>query len=381
MGTLPEPVSEIVVPQFFAPSSIGAPGECRLKLAMASSQKDREYGAMVSGPDAAIGTLIHRVIECAAREEQGTVEEIFDREYEKAISLLASNSITKHFSDLKATKSLMEWTAKRAWALDRAQSVRPIAKLKAHRSKFDRAPLGGSEKRLESAALRLKGSVDLVRVLEPGIVEVRDFKTGGVYDGEGNIKKEVILQLQAYGLMLLEQQSDLDVRLVVDDGQEREIVFDGDARIAARIALEEIVESMPAPGPTDARLLATPGPSCRGCSFRHVCAAYLDAAPGWWEKFPPGIEMIPLDTWGRIVGINGRTLVLNDESGRRVHVSNLDARHGSFSDCSRVWLFGLRSKGYSRGFDGAVFHPRSFHELPMERGGHRAWTLTLFSEQ
>jgi hypothetical protein len=80
--------------------------------------------------------------------------------------------------------------------------------------------------------------------------------------------------------------------------------------------------------------------------------------------------------------MSNTALTLKDDAGRRVRVDGLDVRHGVTPKAvgRRIWLFGLEATGPTRGFDGARFHPRSFHELPRDRLERRAWALDVFGE-
>ena len=83
-----------------------------------------------------------------------------------------------------------------------------------------------------------------------------------------------------------------------------------------------------------------------------------------------------------VLGTGRVDVVLRDDAGRRVRIDGLDPRHGITSSQigKRMWLFGLEATGATRGFDGARFHPRSFHELPRDRMERRAWALQVFIE-
>ncbi|KYG06935.1 hypothetical protein BE21_31965 [Sorangium cellulosum] len=213
--------------------------------------------------------------------------------------------------------------------------------------------------------------------------EVRDFKTGATLDGRGEVKEEIALQLRAYGLMLLERRPGADVRLVVDDGEEREIPFDTEARRVATDVLRRIADAMPRPGVARTEELAAPGKSCWGCPIRHVCPAYRASAPDWWKQYPAGIERLSNDVWGTVLEVLGEgrvDVILRDDARRRVRIDGLDPRHGITSRLvgNRIWFFGLEATGATRGFDGTRFHPRSFHELPRDRLERRAWALHVF---
>jgi hypothetical protein len=234
----------------------------------------------------------------------------------------------------------------------------------------------------------LGGQADRIRKVGSHAYEVRDFKSGTVLDDAGEVKAAIQLQLRAYGLIVLDLDPMASVRLVVDDGDERDVAFDAAAQVQAREEVLRIVERVPPPGAVEAKRLATPGAGCLGCSIRHVCLAYREAAPTWWRSYPGDVERVPDDIWGTTIEVipqrdaSSVDMLLTDAAGRRVRVDALDGRHGArrFPAGSRVWLFGLQATGRSRGYDGKRFHPRVFHELPRDALERRAWSALVLEE-
>lgn len=381
---LPPPIIEVTVPDCFSPSALGSSGECRLKLIIASLRGSEWSERLASGPEAAVGTLLHRVLERVGRGASASPEEVFQEAYESAVDEIRRDPRRAHFAELASTKSLAEWARVKAWVLARAAREGPTSASRGARAGATQ-PIGGSEVGLESRTLRLRGKADRIRRLGPRMLEVRDFKTGATLDEHGEIKESIALQLQAYGLLLLESQRGTDVRLVVDDGEEREVPFDFDARRKATDEVMRITGSMPPAGLASAEELAHPGSSCLACSVRHVCPAYRANAPAWWKQYPSGIDRLSNDVWGTVLEVLGEgrvDLVLRDDAERRVRIDGLGDRHGITSSFAgkRIWLFGLEATGATRGFDGARFHPRSFHELQRDRMERRAWALQVFLE-
>jgi hypothetical protein len=173
------------------------------------------------------------------------------------------------------------------------------------------------------------------------------------------------------------------VRLVIDDGERREVPFGAGVREEVRQELEAIISELPPPGPTRARDLATPGSGCFGCSVRHMCPAYRDVAPTWWSSYPADVERVPMDTWGEVLerrdsrSAGALDVILRDTVGRRVRVDGIAGRH-AIGGASNVAMFQLEATGHTRGFDGRRYHPRCFHELPRDPRERRAWAATCF---
>jgi hypothetical protein len=383
---LPSALATVDVPRLLSPSALGAAGGCVLRVVAASPGVHVER--MPNGPEASVGILVHRVLEHWARG-QGADDplELFDAEYAEMRAALEQDAARRHFADLISTKGAQAWARLRAGVADRCRRVerRKAAAWVGQVIPGD-VPLG-PERPLSSDDLRLSGKADRIRKIGSHAYEVRDFKSGAVLDDAGEVKVAIQLQLRAYGLMVIDLDPEATVRLVVDDGDERDIPFDVAAQARAREEILTIIERVPPPGAVDARRLATPGVGCFGCSIRHVCAAYREEAPTWWRSYPVDVERVPDDIWGTVIEVipqpnASNDILLTDAAGRRVRVDAMDIRHGArgFPAGSRVWLFGLQATGRSRGYDGKRFHPRVFHELPRDALERRAWSALVLVE-
>jgi hypothetical protein len=387
---LPLALATVHVPRLLSPSALGAPGGCALRLVSSSPGVHTER--LPSGPEAAAGLLVHRVLECwAHRQGPRDPFELFDAEYARVRAELEKDVTRRHFADLASTKGRQGWTRLRAWVGERCRQLErrvPIGAAAPVRTAARQGVPLGPERPLSSERLRLGGQADRIHQVGAHAYEVRDFKSGTVLDDVGEVKTAIQLQLRAYGLLVLDLDPEASVRLVVDDGDERDITFDATAQARAREEIQDIVARVPPPGATDARSLASPGAGCHGCAIRHVCSAYREAAPLWWRSFPVDVERVPDDIWGTMVEVvpnPGRLsadVLLTDAAGRRVRVDAIDARHSveTVPARSRVWLFALQATGRPRGYDGKRFHPRVFHELPRDAHERRAWTTLVLVE-
>lgn len=381
---LPPALETVSIPEKFSPSSLGSAKGCALRLVASSVSRAELPNRLPSGPEASVGQLVHRVLERAAKGFEGADEELFDDEYQRAVADLASDPHRRHFADLSATRTPAQWANLRAWVLSRADSAR--RKVRPGRGGAAASDRGveGAERGFESTRLRLRGRADLVRRVEGNVLEVRDYKTSGVLDGNGEVKSDIALQLRAYGLLVLEREPRATVRLIVDDGTDREVEFGPDEQADAEATISAVTAGMPPAGIVSAAALAMPGDACWGCAIRHTCPAYRAQAPSWWTNYPPELSSAPLDTWGDVLERRegaGQVLVLRDAASRRVRVSGVDPRHGLANAIGkRIWFFGLAATGSSRGFDGTRFHTRSFHELPRDTLERRAWATMAFVE-
>jgi hypothetical protein len=246
--------------------------------------------------------------------------------------------------------------------------------------------LFGSEVWLSSPTLRLKGRADFISRTADGAIEIVDFKTGGVFGPNGEIKDEYVIQLQAYGLMLQERIEGAPLRLVLDNGDQVPVPSDDGSLDLARERIEQFTSQYPNSSAVRSDEVARPGPECVSCRIRPSCAAYLGVAPLWWVDVPDEIGFEPLDAWGETTRVgeieNGLTVHLKDRAGRSVKIDRLEPTHGLTRNSvgDEIWLFNLCADNRRRGFNGQRPHPRLFHELPGSDGpGPRAWDIAVFT--
>lgn len=379
--SLPKAITSFSVPQFFSPSVLGAAVHCRLKTATASSRAAMER--LAAGPEAAIGVLCHRVLERCSKEFGAEPRQVFDEEYARACDELRVHPRRAHYFDLASTRPRAQWLQLRGWILKRASTARPVPTPPTGITSRRVSSLGGSEIGLQSVSLRLRGAADRVRKVDGNTVEIRDYKTGEIFEYDGSLKPAIVIQMQAYGLMAMESSGVTDVHLIVDDGDEHELPFTRDIQAEARERLVAIVEQLPEAGLQQAMDFASPGSDCFGCAIRHTCAAYLNVAPSWWKSYPASVDRLPHDTWGELVDIHqgsSNTVLLKDEAGRRVRIDGVDKRHGIQPESigRKFYFFNLQATGSCRDFGGRRFHPSSFHEHARDSSERRAWSAEVF---
>lgn len=383
MNPLPPSNLQVQVPEHVAPSALGV--FCVLKILL-SSKANGSVPRLLSGPEAVIGTLVHRVLERAAKGDGGTPDQIWDAEYLETTNALRADPRRGHFSELASVKSILAWKSFRRRiiaAVSQIQAEAP-ARGRTRTAPDSHAGLTGAEVFLKSDVLRLRGKADRIRSRGPGKFEIRDYKTGSVLDDSGHVSAHIAIQLKAYGVMLAERLPDAEIALVVDDGSEREVPFGEDDRNLARHQLEEFAKGLPKQGAADPEQYASPGNDCFYCDARLSCSAYRRAAPGWWREYPDGLSRAPNDVAGQVTKVSLHSgsyeLSILDMAGRHVQVRGIDHRHGCLDGIERrtVWFFNLETVGPSRDFRGKSFHPQVYHELAQSGRDRRAWKTELF---
>ncbi len=384
MEFLPPPLQEVDIPDLFSPSALGTAPECTLRFVLASQRSVDPGERLPPGPEATIGTLFHRVMERAAKGECLNATTIFDEEYQAACEALSRDARRRHFANVASTKVPLEWKKLRAWVISRAERIRPDPRLADSLTPRPARRTTGAEIALQSQTLRLRGTADAIQRVATNCFVIRDYKTGATRDEDGNIKRGIVLQLQAYGLLLRERYPTASIRLLVDDGSDHDVPFDRDAEQAARKAISGIIGRLPRAGKTDALALASVGSACFGCPVRHRCPAYQEIAPTWWSRYPNDIKRVPNDLWGEVISVleaETISVVLRDAASRKVRVDRLSNRHGITKESvgSRLFFFALESSVPWRGLGGNRCHSRSFHEIARDRMERTAWAMQVFA--
>lgn len=384
---LPPPIDLVAAPESYSVTAVTSSYGCRLQAVLSCSKT--WHPRLPSGPEAAIGSLVHEVRE---KWEEGLTSAespaaLFDRVYRETRERLSKDPLRRHFADLEATRTRSDWSRIRRLAL--GDPTPPVSKPCKEGKSAPKNPAGlrvGNEVDLASISLRLHGRADRIDRAPDRTWVVRDYKTGSALGPDGEIREIYALQMQCYGLMIRDEAPDATVRLILDDGEEHEVLFDRDVEDAVRARVDALLAAMPqAHATVAAASLATPGASCTMCSFRPACATYRKAAPHWWRSYPEDVDRIPVDTWGHVVAVTVKgmpSLILDDAAGRRVSVDRLDSRHelDGVEPGSPLWLFALNAAGRGRGTDGRRYHPRNFYEMPRDRWERRAWTATSYGD-
>lgn len=397
MRPLPPPITMAEIPEYFSPSQLASCGGCLLRAVLGSSRAD--IPSLNSHPSAEIGKVFHRLLELSARgriRRSGSAEEDVKRCLDELITearrRLEGDPATEAYADLSRTMAPLVWSQKVSMVIGIAVRLLKSSAVPTSRGArkhslplFDSLPTRGkwAEVQIKAPRLRLAGRVDLVEK-RPGIVVIRDLKSGRVEDREGQILPHIDLQLRMYGIMAQELEPDVDIHLCVDTGVEREVPFDGAIAEATFDWLTDLLNGLPPDREAGAAGIARPGDPCRYCPYRHTCEAYLSSAPLRWRS--GSAEPLPLDIWGDVEALGSRPaglvdITLRDVAGRRVKVFGVLMAHlGGTTVGDRLYFFGLRGRPQSVG-DGLWQHPLNFFEVSEDTPRDRAWSLEVFRGQ
>lgn len=393
MTPLPAPLGLCRAPATFSPSQLAFGEDCILRAILGST---RGTPSLIAHPIAALGSVFHKLLEKAVRGEiprEGSTEQDATRAMDQLLDAEDARLAAEWPADPPRLRTILPplmWRRKRRVVLDLAERYLSGAIPRVMRGRDGtrsarELPEQGSwaEVQLDAPSLRLRGRADLIQ-RHGGHVVIRDLKTGRVLTNEGDVLPHIELQMRLYGMMAQSVWPGARVSLIVDHGVEREVRFTHEDEAKVRVWLEEVLQPVPPDRELNAEAFGTPGRACDGCSFRHVCPAYLRSAPKLWRG--ESAVRMPLDTWGKLTAVARRSdglsdLTIDDAAGRTVKVFGVASfRLSEVAPGDRLWLFGLRTRD-RRGGPESWRQPWNFFEVSDDDQFARAWTLQLFTER
>jgi hypothetical protein len=392
---LPEPIAEVEIPETFSVSEVASTQGCLFRMVL--SRISETVASLPTNPAGELGRVLHALLEMAVQgritcndSPANGVENALDDLLREARDRLERDPLKKAYADLPKTMTPLVWARKRRIIVDAALRFlgtsgtgKPWIR-DTEKAKFRYEDLHGpgrwAEVYISAPSLRLIGRMDLVEN-DPEGVTIRDLKSGQTHDESGQIKQSIVLQLHLYGVMVLGIESDVPLKLVVDDGEEHVIPFDSEDADRIREWLRSILDALPTHSIVFSNVLGTVGPACSSCGFRYRCETYLATAPLLWKA--GAAWPLPLDIWGTVerlvVQADGLVhLTISDAASRLVKVFGIRETHIPGLHISDfVWLFGLKSLTGNKS-KGTWRHPLNFHEIMDDDPRHRAWALQVF---
>lgn len=166
----------------------------------------------------------------------------------------------------------------------------------------------------------LKGSIDRIRYASDGY-EIVDYKTGKVYDDNGDIKKDYIDQMNLYAYMLEEKEGVTVSKLTIIDhlGNEIGVPYDKNAKTYVFNSIKYLISDINAAvvsGVPDT--LAKPNEqNCCFCPCLHLCKKRVCSPNGTFQI----IE-------GKVIKVlNSDQLLIKDGNGNQIIIAKLGTLH------------------------------------------------------
>lgn len=264
-------------PVRLSPSQYFRASTCPYQLLLARTTEAQALpGVAGSGGAAAVGTIVHGVLEQAATADLSTAA-AFEGAWQtqlahKEASLLRDGAghllpLVYRARGYAVTKLLLRWYL----AKYQAPAVPPPGSA---------LPLG-PEQRLADDSGTVTGVADLIR-LGVGGPEILDYKTGPIFSSNGEMKAEIkpayAQQLQLYAALFYEQTKTWPTRLLLADlaGNEHEVSFtEIDCLRLLNSARELLSQMQAAVAANEPAHLAIPGiEQCRYCQVRALCSPF-----------------------------------------------------------------------------------------------------------
>lgn len=162
----------------------------------------------------------------------------------------------------------------------------------------------------------LKGSIDRIRYVSGGI-EIVDYKTGKVYDDNGDIKKDYIDQLNLYAYMLEEKEGVTVSKLTIIDhcGNEIDAPYDRKAKTnifnSIKCLISDINEAIASGMP---ETLAKPSnENCCLCPCLHLCRRRVCSSNDTFQIIEGKVMKV----------LNNDQLLIRDNDGNQIIIAKL----------------------------------------------------------
>ena len=386
---LPAPLDEVVVPQYFHPSSFVQLERCALSvMGRPGAGDERESALLLPHPTAYLGLVLHHVRQDIiegrwgeANEPVAAVRSALAAALADVEAVLSRHPRTSGIVPLREsvgrrawrnrTKELERW-AIRADVEETSEAHRPLVFNKGSGSSPEHPETQakiGAEKTVQDEALRMRGRPDWSEKTSARLLEVVDYKTGRLFDVDDRLLEDHVIQVQLYALMLENAFPGAEVLPYVEGFERVKVPWETSDRNKVLARLFEVLNRYPMDVKVSADEIGQPGVHCRGCRLRPMCPSYLGKAPAWWKDDGVSPRPLPLDTWGVVKRKEGtpksQTVWIADEANRRVRVDGFRAGAQGIDILvnDRIWFFDLEASEDTNQH-GAQIHPRNFHEMP-----------------
>ena len=174
-----------------------------------------------------------------------------------------------------------------------------------------------SEKYLDCKEIGLKGVVDKL-VIANGDVTIIDYKSGQVFDDEGNVKKEYATQLHLYAAMCEYLKLGNISKLALIDINGEEIFVEYDQGLTKQLCnnvsvtiehLSDIIQRR-----TFEDIVKADSSKCSKCNCRHICQYRLENKEDYYHTIVGTITEQP----------STNMYIVTDDYGTSRHISGLD---------------------------------------------------------
>lgn len=342
-----------------SPSKLGVFLECRLRYFFETERP--VWKKIGDHPSALLGTAVHDAAEVLRRRlpveatvSVAVLEQCIGRlvDHPSPSRQLIAWVLDRYGKNALLPRAQFISQAGFAWALAQRLPRRRAEGVGCPRDKAGRIPVG-RERRLESVALDMAGRADEIYRAANGNIRIVDFKTGTIHDSEGNPKRNYVLQLAAYGLVIRELDPSVDITLeLLGKGEQWISALEPSTVQAASQLLADLRTALPRGHSVSAADLACIGEQCASCAYRPSCPVYRERLE-LERVIDHGFH--GFDVCGTIAGVveeNGfYAMRLSLRRGCVIRISNVPAfliPGGASVEGRRTAAFGIRSLEQAR---------------------------------
>ncbi|WP_404298683.1 RecB family exonuclease [Alicycliphilus denitrificans] len=263
-----------------SPSALGLLELCPLAYLMQTEGMPRK--TIGQHPAALLGTAVHAVTSSMIATGIPTPQDVIDTVKKEFLKLAGDPARSSPFARWMLQRYGIEGFVTRRQLVERSAYVIGLASRLPHipasrraTRAFDGKVPTGSERWLESEKSGAAGKVDLILRTPQGGLKIIDFKTGKIYEEDGQIKRAYILQMAGYARMAedLEPAANLELELI---GKTETWCspFNQELRSMVDSVIASLRLKLPLGREIHDEQTAVLGEHCARCSSRPSCRVY-----------------------------------------------------------------------------------------------------------
>ena len=309
---LPESLERVAVNQFVSPSLLTLQPVCVLRRLGRNLDGSRISG-LIESPWSIVGTLVHRAIQIA--DGRSNIIQIYEELIRRREAELCQDTRRQHFTPLSKAIGESGWSSRLAILESRKGSGEsiPIAQLDTKQGHTLFNQDFGHEKWFQSNDLGLGGSIDLLEFVDDDLIRITDWKTGPVFEGDGQVKADYKLQLTAYRMLVSERWPDKNVETYLFNGERVtvQVTPEDEQRVHHIVrSIQQVIAGRNSARSID---IASLGDDCSDCLIRHKCPLYMKEMYRTGRGFSSPEQPTSGDIMGTVTSIStlGETTVID----------------------------------------------------------------------
>lgn len=303
----------------FSPSKLYLLEKCKLSYLL---QTENIGYKVPSGPYSFLGTAIHKTIE----------QILFSRNsFGSEVKKLFLENLSKSLEKSRESSKILLWVLDKVGVdhiFDNTRIIGAVQQINKTLSKFSlqivieqkaniekkevmRNKLG-SEVTFDLKALDISGNIDLCFLDANNVIHVIDFKSGRIFNDEGNLKDEYLFQIGLYGLMVSDHFPNNEILLeILSASDSWTLPFE----INFKQMLVKLIEKFQSQIPLNINFsldsLAQVGNHCSTCRARNACPKYFEILNNTVTFDNKNMILSKEDFYGEVIEVNSSIDIVN----------------------------------------------------------------------